>query len=215
MRHQRNSVAVLALVIAAVGAWFGHAREALAHAGSSDPNAIHACQNTYGGIRIVGVSGTCTSTETALHWAIQGSAVNTTTVFGTASLTPTTGTFTLVPGLTQTVNVPANGVVYISTDGGILVNSATANAFSVVDVALFVDGTFTHDGAFRRLQATNVQGLGGLTNWSMALSLLLSPGTHTILVAASLNPGSSASATVSGNNTSVLQGELTIMIISP
>lgn len=44
-------------------------RPAGAHAGNNDPSLIHVCVGGYGGVRIVGVTGTCTATETPQHWA--------------------------------------------------------------------------------------------------------------------------------------------------
>jgi hypothetical protein len=46
-----------------------------AHAGNSDPNVVHACVNQGSNIvRIVGVNGSCTNAESALHWSIAGPA---------------------------------------------------------------------------------------------------------------------------------------------
>ena len=39
-----------------------------AHDGNSDPNAIHGCAGPNGQLRVVGVAGTCTGSETAVHW---------------------------------------------------------------------------------------------------------------------------------------------------
>lgn len=44
-----------------------------AHNGNSDPNAVHACvQKSSNQVRIVGVDGSCTNSETAVHWSIVG-----------------------------------------------------------------------------------------------------------------------------------------------
>ena len=44
-----------------------------AHAGNSDPNVIHACvQQSSNQVRIVGVNGSCTNAEVAVHWSILG-----------------------------------------------------------------------------------------------------------------------------------------------
>src|SRR5262249_28117330 len=46
-----------------------------AHAGNTDPNVIHSCvNNSNGADRIVGGSGTCLTSEHAVHWAITGPA---------------------------------------------------------------------------------------------------------------------------------------------
>jgi hypothetical protein len=58
----------------------------------------------------------------------------------------------------------------------------------------------------------------GFSRWSLTQAATLTTGSHTIAVAAALAPAgaiafSSNSATVSGNNNSVLQGQLTIVIV--
>ena len=46
-----------------------------AHDGDSNPNVIHACvQQGSKQVRIVGVNGSCTNSETAAHWAVVGPA---------------------------------------------------------------------------------------------------------------------------------------------
>jgi hypothetical protein len=158
----------------------------------------------------------------SVPYAIRSQTVGTlgqasTTVYGSTSVTVANAAFVLVPGLTQTINVPANSVVQISTDGGIQVNSTSATAFSAVDVALFIDGVNVSDGNFKRLFALNnaqTASVGALAieNWSFGTSRVLTPGTHTITVQTRLAFGNTA-AVVSGNNTSVLQGSLTVTIL--
>ncbi len=94
-----------------------------------------------------------------------------TTVLGTGQLqvTPTTN-YTLIPGLTQTVNVPAGARVYVSTDGGIQ-NTGMGTTFTTVDIALFVDGSLSP--AQRRIVAANTTGVAQmLGNWSFGTDLL-------------------------------------------
>src|SRR4051812_43202097 len=50
--------------------------------------------------------------------------------------------YTTVPGLSVTVNVPANAKLHVDTSGGIQC-TATGNAYSAVDMAIFVDGSIT------------------------------------------------------------------------
>jgi hypothetical protein len=138
-----------------------------------------------------------------------------TTVVGVAELTVTTTTFMTVPGLTQTFNVPANARVYIVTDGGIVTNSTEVNRGSVVDVALSVDGSNPEvdpmSALFRRHTVSNTTTEVGFDAWSFSSVLSLAPGTHTVAVQSRLING--ASATVSGNNSSALQGQLTVIIL--
>ena len=122
------------------------------------------------------------------------------------------GGFFILPGLVTTLNVPANSVLYISTDGGAQTQSTSTTANSIVDVALFIDGALLPNASLRRLIINNTPSLTQqFVNWSFAETVLLSPGSHTIQVAASLIGGQPV--TVSGNNSSVLQGQLSIVVL--
>jgi hypothetical protein len=143
-------------------------------------------------------------------------------VFGTAGLVLTTTTFTGVPGLTTTVKVPvtANGsVVYIETDGGVGVPNACGNSacLVIVDVEIVVDGAPLPHGGYQRIvtQANDAVFAAPTAYWSMAQAVSLAAGTHSITVEASLvgtfaEPG----ALVSGGDASVLQGELTALVVN-
>ena len=122
---------------------------------------------------------------------------------GTGSVTPTAAAFTVIPGLTRTVNVPANSIVFISTDGGMLAGASSGG----VDVSIHVDGGEVASAGYRRyLLAAN-----GFGHWSMALVQSLSPGTHTIDVTTKLFNGTAP--TVGGGNGSTLQGQLSLLIL--
>lgn len=134
--------------------------------------------------------------------------------YGTASLavTSSTTTFTIIPGLTQTVNVPANSVLQISTNGGFFTNSILINGQSTVDVAIFIDGVAPTNGAWQRFTAANTSGVANMiNNFAMSKTAALSAGNHTIDVRVRYISGSSS--TVGGNNTSVLQGTLSIVVL--
>jgi hypothetical protein len=175
-----------------------------AAARSAGDTAALANANAYTDIKVAGVGGGGTTGQTA------------TTAFGTVALNlpAVSETYTPVPGLNQTITVPANSVVYVSTDGGVAVNSGFADAGATVDVGLFVDGSLV--GSARRLLPRNTSGapntalMAGFETWSMALSTDLSESTHTIEVGARLFDG--ARAIVSANS-GVLQGKLTVLIV--
>lgn len=136
-----------------------------------------------------------------------------TTVFGTAQLSVTSATtsFVVIPGLTQTVSVPSASDVYIATDGGIATSSVTSGGFSVVDISVFIDGSQVSNGGFRRVPAANSTGLGQMiANWGLSLATTLAAGPHTIEVRTRYNTGSTAF--VSGNSSSSLVSELTVLI---
>ena len=135
------------------------------------------------------------------------------TSFGTKSLdlSPSSSSRTLIPGLEQTVQVPDGGLLFVSTDGGLATLSTSAKGFSVVDVVLLVDGSEPSNAFFRRIVCANNGGRQQMIcNWNFGGTLQLSPGQHTLQVVAN-NPGQGDAATVSGDNSLVLQGQLSIV----
>jgi hypothetical protein len=96
--------------------------------------------------------------------------------------------------------------------------SAQASGFSAVDVRLVVDGGQLAGGGLQRIVSKNDPPGIGYRYWSMSSTLSLSPGPHTIQVEARLsgttgNFAGNAAATVSGDSSSVLQGQLSVLIL--
>lgn len=136
-------------------------------------------------------------------------------VFGTAQATAfvTTTTYTLVPGLTQTITVPANARVIVSTDGGIQC-TAPGVAFASVDIGIHVDGVASTQGGQQRVIASNTDAVGQMiTYWNMTKTYNLSPGTHTIDVRYKDSMTGTADGNVSGTDP-LIQGTLTVTIIN-
>lgn len=137
-------------------------------------------------------------------------------VYGTGQLVVSTSTslYTLIPGLTQTINVPANCKVIVSTDGGVQSTGATSTSFSVLDIGIFVDGNVSTSGGQRRIAIANTASLAQLIqNWSIERTYTLTAGSHTFEVkAVNGAPGSSA-ANVSSASAPQLQGVLRVTII--
>ena len=130
--------------------------------------------------------------------------------YGTGAVVTSTSTFVGVPGLDRTFTVPSNSKTYVSTDGGLQTSSATNTGFSNVDLDVFVDNASASQGLFRRQMCANTTGVTGMIcNWSFGGVLQLSAGSHRVQVGAALVGG--VSATVSGDGTSALQGQLTVV----
>jgi hypothetical protein len=135
--------------------------------------------------------------------------------FGTGSVQiATTAAYTQIPGLTQTVVVPSNAKVLVSTYGGVLCNSTTSTGSSLIGVQVFVDGALPANGGFNYVNPTNnATSTTTIDQWAITTALVgLSPGTHTITVMAG-GGGIGSSATVSGDGTSTLQGELDVVLL--
>lgn len=144
--------------------------------------------------------------------AILGQSVN--TVFGTAAVTVTPSTTaTVVPGLTQTLTVPTGFSAYIVTDGGLATTATTATGFSTVDAGIYIDGVLPTNGAYERVQAANTTGLNGMIRyWKLSTYVPLTAGAHTFDVRVA-GAGVGSNATVGGNNSSVFQGTLTVILV--
>jgi hypothetical protein len=137
-------------------------------------------------------------------------------VFGTAQAIAfiTTTTYTLIPGLTQTITVPANARVIISTDGGVQC-SAAGVAFAAVDIGIHVDGVASPQGGQQQIIASNTDAVGQMISyWNMTKTYNLAAGTHTIDVRyRDSGNGATADGNVSGTNP-LIQGTLTVTILN-
>lgn len=131
------------------------------------------------------------------------------TVKGTGSLylqpgtDPNQGTpFEQVPGLSQTVTVPANAKVFVSSQGGVRVNEVAPSLDdrSVVQVSIIVDGQ----------SFNNVVDAQPIEFWSMSGSFSLAAGTHTITVKARQLSGPESRVS-DGSSANI--GVLTVMIL--
>lgn len=137
-----------------------------------------------------------------------------TDAYGTAQLVLTAAvtSYTLIPGLSQTITVPANAKVFVSTNGGVQA-VGTGNNHAIADIAIYVDGGLVGAGGQQRVIAANTTGLGNmLDNWSFSKSYNLSAGSHTITVMAKDGAGT-LDANVSGTN-GLIQGVLSVVIIN-
>lgn len=137
-------------------------------------------------------------------------------VYGTGQLVVTTATtsYTLIPGMTQTINVPAGCAVYVETNGGVQSTGATSATFSVLDIGIFVDGVLSTSGGQRRISIANTSALAQLIdNWSFGRKYTLAAGNHTFEVKAVSGAAGSAAANVSSAAAPQLQAVLTVTII--
>lgn len=134
------------------------------------------------------------------------------TVYGNNQLALAAGAaYTLVPGLTQTINVPQNAIVYVATDGGAQ-HTQTGTTNSLLDIGLFIDGALVPSAGQRRLVLSNTPAVAQVVgNWSLSLSRALTPGSHVIQVRAA-NPGA-YTVNVSSGSAPQLQGQLTVLVI--
>jgi len=127
------------------------------------------------------------------------------------------GGFTSIPGMSTSVNVPANSVVIVEADGVIAPDTTVpSNAVSEVLFVLVVDGSFLTNGGFRIVTASNSAFTGGglPSNWSLLESMSLSPGLHTIAVEVQNACLGCSGTLVGGVSGSGRQSEMTVTILN-
>ncbi len=132
---------------------------------------------------------------------------------GASTFTNSTG-LTYLVGFPVTIDVPSDSFILITSDVGVATNAASSNnSFSIIDIILAVDDLPLTNGGYQRVIPVNNNGIGGTINYaSISQTIQLTAGSHTLgLAAAGIGTGSNA--TVGGDNTSVLQGEVTVTIL--
>lgn len=133
--------------------------------------------------------------------------------YGTGQLVVSSATtaYTVIPGLSQIVNVPADAIVRVDTSGGMQCTQA-GSAYAVADIAIFIDGALTTPQ--RRVVAANTTGIGQMiASWSFGRTVSLSPGSHTFEVRALGGDPGAAPGNVSSGAAPQLQGVLTVAIL--
>jgi len=124
----------------------------------------------------------------------------------------TAGAFALLPGCSQTVTLTGNAKVFIHLDAGLQTSSLATNGYTTADFVIAMNAAFLGNGGYRRITALNNTGLvGNIENCSMDVILTLGAGTYTFEGYASKAGG--ANGTSGGNNASVLQGMLSVIVV--
>jgi len=119
-----------------------------------------------------------------------------------------------VPGLGLDVNVPADSLLVVCTNGGVQTQVGSGTAYSVADVSLLLDGAPLAAGGRQRLGPANTNNQrAAIQYWSMCTRVAPSAGMHNVRVAAEgAAQAGSVLATLSGD-ASPLQGELDVVIV--
>lgn len=151
-----------------------------------------------------------TQVGAAANAGATGQSANTVYSNNQLQLTSGSTSYTLIPGLTQTITVPANSKVYITTNGGFQ-NSGTGTTYSLVDFAVYIDGAAS--SLQRRIVAANTSAVGNIfSQWNLSGTFALAQGSHTIQVRAKDSGQSTAGTNVAGTN-DLIKGNLTVLII--
>ena len=124
-----------------------------------------------------------------------------------------TGAWTVLPGLTQSVTLTGPAKVFISSNGGLSVDSSSNNGYTTIHVALFQDGNFLANGAYRQLTALNgSQNDYATESWAFSVLIDIPAAGTYVWDIRSVKIGGS-NAYVSGDNNNVNQGSLSIVVL--
>ncbi len=136
-------------------------------------------------------------------------------LYGTASRTGVATTAqTAQPGLSTTIVVPAGQTAQISVIGDIGVRNVatTSSAYSIVDVIIFLDGTFLPVGGWNRGETLNGTLQNSFTVIPFSATFTVTAGTHTIDIRTA-RFGGNTSCDIGGNcATDTNCGEATVFV---
>lgn len=134
-------------------------------------------------------------------------------LYTNAGVTLTTiGTWVNIPTLSQVVTVTEPSTVYINVGGGVQNTSAVASTYTSIDAVILQNGALMPNGGYKRVIASNSTTLVTIIeNFSMATMATIAPGTYTFSVAGSKQAGQNG--ILFGNNLSVLQGSMSIIVV--
>ena len=129
--------------------------------------------------------------------------------FGSDCLVVNTSTYTLVPGLSVTLTVPASSVVLVAYGGGMYVNGTAGGDASAAELSLFVDGVQYSASGTITFTGINDASQRATGTGSATQVVAVAAGSHTFDVRArrAFNVGSTTtlfgttSAVVSSNGT--------------
>lgn len=125
-------------------------------------------------------------------------------------LTPITTSYTVIPGMTQTITLTKPSKVYISSSGGFQCLAA-GTSYSVADVGIHVNGSVATSGQ-AQITAANTTGLGNmLTRYHVQRTQSLPAGTHVIDVRAKDSNGTADGYI--GGTSPLIASTFTIIVI--
>lgn len=178
--------------------------------GATGPTGMNGTNGATGPTGATGASGTALQTASS--------------VFQTSALTVSSGTTaTLIPGLADTVTMPASGTFHVNVCAavGVQTNSSSSSGYSVTDIFFLVDGTQTAGtfpgGGFALLTMLNTSAAAyAMQNFSECYTFpngtFANSASHVFQLGAQ-GAGAGSSATVGGDHTSAYQGQLSVEVI--
>jgi hypothetical protein len=155
-------------------------------------------------------------------WVAMGSTSlysNSYVAYGTGSLT-SNNSWTTIPGMTVTFTVPTGVSAKIILIGnvGVMTSGSTVGSISCTDLAIYRGGTLISDGGYVRVSLSDPY-LDSDNNTfqfpTVSAIESVTSGTYTYTLRAwrQCTGGSTAASIVGGNNSSVLQGTLIVMVL--
>ena len=138
---------------------------------------------------------------------------------GSLQITTTDTTYTVITGLTQTITVPANCYVIITTTGGATLQTAATTNSLIANIGIHIAGSVVEGGSRTIVVGPSLAGItsGNQTqvNWSINYAVQLIAGSYTIDVRAQyVNRAGTSPINVSSGAGNNRRGVLNIEILN-
>jgi len=134
--------------------------------------------------------------------------------YSNASLTTTSGSMVLIPGMTHALTLKAGDIIYMHAHGGVM---ASADNWAHIEIGIRVNGADLPNGGYTKV-AVDYDGVwtfNAFANWAVSGHYTVpSDGSYTFTVYAG-RYGGNGEAVLGGDNTTVTQGSLRIEIVRP
>lgn len=132
--------------------------------------------------------------------------------YSTTSLTTTSGSMVIIPGLTRTLTLKAGDIVYLHSHGGVM--ASTINTADV-EIGIRVNGADLPNGGYTKVSVDNDWATQPFANWAVSGHYPVpTDGSYTIAIYAG-RYGGNGEAILGGDNTTVTQGSLRVEVVRP
>jgi len=132
--------------------------------------------------------------------------------YSTTSLTTTSGSMVIIPGMTRTLTLKAGDILYLFSHGGVM---AVGVNWSNVEIGVRVNGVDLPNGGYTKVSVDYEIANQAFANWAVSGHYPVpADGSYTIAVYAG-RYGGDGEASLGGDGTTVTQGSLRIEIVRP
>ncbi len=133
--------------------------------------------------------------------------------YSSSSLTTTSGSMVIIPGMTRTLSLQAGDIIYLHAHGGVM---AAGVNYANVEIGIRVNGVDLPNGGYTKVSVDfGTWSNQAFANWAVSGHYPVpSTGSYTFAVFAG-RYGGDGEAILGGDNTTVTQGSLRIEVVRP